>query len=43
MILTAECNAGQEAPDVVCKTAITTIMNLKIEQVETRKRKTAVM
>lgn len=36
LTLTSECNAGQELSEVACKTAITTIMNLKIIQVDTK-------
>lgn len=37
LTLTADCNAGEEAPEVACKTAITTLMNVKIIKVDTRK------
>lgn len=39
LTLTSECSSGQESPEVVCKTAITTIMNLKVTQIDTRKVK----
>lgn len=42
LTLKAECQAGEEAPETVCKTAITTLMNLKIIQVDTRKLKPTV-